>query len=55
MIEAADFMVDCGAYPGGVESTVVSLLGEVQILREGAIPAESVMECVRRATGEGSG
>jgi hypothetical protein len=37
-----------------VESTVVSLVGGIEVLREGAIPAETVMGAVRRAMGEES-
>lgn len=54
MIDAADFMVDAGPCPGGVESTVVSLLDGIKVLREGAIPAETIMRAVRRAAGEES-
>jgi len=54
VVDAADFLVDCGPCPGGVESTVVSLVGGIEVLREGAIPAETVMGAVRRAMGEES-
>lgn len=55
VVEQADFLVDCGPCPGGVESTVVSLLAGVEVLREGAIPAEAIMTAARRTTGEESG
>jgi L-threonylcarbamoyladenylate synthase len=38
-----DCLVDGGLTPGGLPSTIVSLLAETRILREGAIPAADVL------------
>lgn len=42
----ADLVVNAGACPLGVESTVVDLTGEATVLREGAIPAADIMEAL---------
>jgi L-threonylcarbamoyladenylate synthase len=44
IIEQMDFVVNAGACPLGVESTVVDLIGEPAVLREGAVPAADVLE-----------
>ena len=44
IIEEADFTVNAGACPLGVESTVVDLTGEAAVLREGAVPKADIME-----------
>lgn len=41
--ESVDFILDGGVCPGGIESTVIDVTGEVpRILREGAIPREAI-------------
>jgi L-threonylcarbamoyladenylate synthase len=51
IIDAVDLVVDAGACPGGVESTVVDVTSGLEVLREGAIPSASIA----RATGCGDG
>lgn len=42
LLDVVDFVVNAGACPCGVESTVVDLTAGVRVLREGAIPAEDI-------------
>ena len=42
IVGLADFIVDGGVCGGGVESTVVDLTGELQVLREGAVTREEI-------------
>ena len=39
-----DLIVDAGMAPGGVPSTVLSLVGEIRLLRKGPISAEAIRE-----------
>jgi len=43
-MDRVDFMVDGGRCPEGVPSTVVDLTDGLRILREGAIPAEAIID-----------
>lgn len=49
-----DFSVDAGTCPGGTESTVVDLTGELKVLREGAISTRDIIRVARSAR-EGGG
>ncbi len=43
--DEVDFIVECGRCPGGIESTVIDVSGEVPaIIREGAVSRESIAE-----------
>ena len=42
-----DCIIDGGECAVGTPSTIVSLIGEPKILREGAIPATEVLKCLR--------
>ena len=42
-----DCIIDGGDCAVGTPSTIVSLIGEPKILREGAIPAEEVLKCLK--------
>lgn len=44
IMDRVDFMVDGGRCPGGVPSTVVDLTDGLRVLREGAIPAEEILD-----------
>ena len=55
IIAAVDFVVDAGACKGGIESTVVRVVGATRVLRTGAIPEEDLLRVVRRAMGEERG
>lgn len=43
LLRSVGFALDGGACAGGVQSTVVGLTGEIEVLREGAIPAKTVL------------
>lgn len=43
-----DAIIDAGRCGGGRPSTIVSLIDEISILREGAISPEEVFECLKR-------
>jgi len=48
--ESVDFILDGGVCPGGIESTVVDVTGELpRILREGAIPRHEIETILRDA------
>jgi L-threonylcarbamoyladenylate synthase len=42
-----DLIVDAGAMPGGVPSTVIQVQGQTQIVREGAIARASIRQALR--------
>ncbi len=45
--ERIDVLLDAGAAPGGLPSTIVNVAGEVPVLvREGVVPWARVLECV---------
>jgi L-threonylcarbamoyladenylate synthase len=55
IIEGCEAVLDAGELPG-TPSTVIDLGGEEpRVLREGAVPAEEVLDRVRSATGGASG
>lgn len=43
-----DAIIDAGKCGGGLPSTIVSLIDEIEILREGAIPVEEVFKCLKK-------
>lgn len=48
LLEAVDFAVDAGECPGGVASTVVDITTGLEVLREGAVPAEAIRDAMKR-------
>lgn len=43
-----DAIIDAGKCGGGLPSTIISLVDEMKILREGAIPPEEVFKCLKK-------
>lgn len=43
----ADAIINGGRCEVGVESTIVSLVGEIKLLRQGAIPYETILEALK--------
>lgn len=41
-----DAIIDAGVCGGGVPSTIISLAGDVYVVREGAVPSSEVFECL---------
>jgi L-threonylcarbamoyladenylate synthase len=46
IMSAVDLVVDAGACPGGIESTVVDITAGAVVLREGALSATDVVEAI---------
>ncbi|HEY6974608.1 MAG TPA: Sua5/YciO/YrdC/YwlC family protein, partial [Nitrospiraceae bacterium] len=42
-----DLIIDAGAMPGGLPSTVIKVQGQTQIVREGTIPRACIRETLR--------
>jgi tRNA A37 threonylcarbamoyladenosine synthetase subunit TsaC/SUA5/YrdC len=43
VLESVDFVVEAGACPGGIESSVVDITAGVRVVREGAISCSEIM------------
>jgi L-threonylcarbamoyladenylate synthase len=51
IIDSVDLLVDAGACPGGTESTVVDITRGIEVLREGAVSRDRIMQAVRGLDG----